>query len=85
MHKAAELGQVTICRFLITNGASLSIINNARNKPIDIATPSVSKILQEEEPARGDSDVESQLLEAAKNGDLATIKVWNPYKYNEGT
>ena len=59
----------------MTNGANASLFNNVRSKPIDVATPPVSKMLEEEDPARGDSDVESQLLEAAKNGDLVTIKV----------
>ncbi len=74
LHKAAELGLVLVCRFLITNGADSAIFNNMRRKPIDLATPSASKVI-EEEPARGDSDVESQLLEAAKSGDLETVKV----------
>ena len=74
LHKAAEQGLLSICRFLITNGADPSIMNNMRCKAIDIATPTVSKVLQEE-PVKGGSDVESQLLEAAKNGDLTTVKV----------
>ena len=44
-----------------------------------MATLPVLEILREgddgEPPLRGDLDVESQLLEAAKNGDLDTIKV----------
>lgn len=51
------------------------MINNMRSKPIDVATPPASKVLEEEEPASGDSDVESELLEAAKDGDLGTVKV----------
>ena len=50
-------------------------MNSLRHKPIDLATPPVSKVLEEEQPVRGDSDVESELLEAAKNGDLPAIKV----------
>ena len=66
-----------MCRLLVTSGANATVFNNMRYKPIDVATPPVSKMLAEEEeaPARGDSDVESQLLEAAKNGDLVIIKV----------
>ncbi len=83
LHRAAELGLVSICRLLVTNGANASIFNNVRSKPIDVATPPVSKMLEEEDPARGDSDVESQLLEAAKNGDLVTIKVKNSSPHKE--
>lgn len=78
LHVAAQLGLVNVCRFLIKNGANSSIVNNLRSKPIDLATPLVAKLLEEEEeeePAQGDSDVESQLLEAAKNGDLSALKV----------
>ena len=64
-----------MCRFLITNGANPSLPNNLRNKPIDVATPTVAEVLGGEEPLRGESDVELQLLEAAKNGDLDTVKV----------
>lgn len=75
LHKAAELGLVNTCCVLSSNGASPSILNNARSKPVDVATPAALKVLQQDEPVRGDSDVESQLLEAAKNGDLALVKV----------
>ena len=72
---AAKLGLVNICRLLLTNGANPSIMNHMRNKPIDLATPPVAKVLEEEQPVSGDSDIESELLEAAKNGDLPAIKV----------
>ena len=43
-----------------------------------MAAPSVTEVLREGEEGealRGDMDEESQLLEAAKNGDLAAVKV----------
>lgn len=75
LHLAAGAGLVGVCRLLLASGASCSVINNLRNRPIDLATPPVSKVLEEEQPVRGDSDVESELLEAAKNGDLPALKV----------
>ena len=74
LHMASELGLVGMCRVLLNNGADSSIMNHMRNKPMDIATPSTVKIFHEE-PIKGAGDVESQLLEAAKNGDLALVKV----------
>ena len=74
LHMAAELGLVNMCRVLLSHGADSSTMNHVRNKPMDVAMPSAVKVFQEE-PIRGDGDVESQLLEAAKNGDLVLIKV----------
>ena len=74
LHKAAVLGLVQICRFLIANGADASIKNTDSNTAIDIATPSARKAIREE-PIKGNSDIESQLLENAKNGDLEAVKV----------
>jgi len=75
LHKAAELGSVGVCRLLIASGANPSMSNSLRNRPIDVANPLVTKVLQEEEPIRSNLDVESQLLEAARDGDLDTVKV----------
>ncbi len=74
LHMASELGLVSMCRLLLNNGADSSVMNHLRNKPIDMATPITIKIFQEE-PIKGVGDVESQLLEAAKNGDLTNVKV----------
>ena len=74
LHVASELGLVNVCRVLLNNGADSSVMNHMRNKPVDVAMPTTMKVLHEE-PIRGDGDVESQLLEASKNGDLALIKV----------
>ena len=40
-----------------------------------VATQAVVKLLQEKQPACSNSDIESQLLEAAKNGDIDVVKV----------
>ena len=75
LHLAAELGLVNICRLLLSFGADSSLMNHLKDKPVDIATPTVVKIFHEE-PIKGYGDVESQLLEAAKNGYTVLIKVW---------
>ena len=74
LHKAAECNQPTACRFLIANGADPLIKNCEGRVPADLATASVAKVIMEE-PIKPNADIESQLLEAAKNGDLDTVKV----------
>ena len=44
-----------------------------------MATPPVAKVMKEEVmSSRGNSDIEGQLLEASKSGDLETVKVSLP-------
>lgn len=74
LHRAAELGLVQICRFLIANGADVTVKNANNSTAMDIATPTASKAIREE-PIKGNSDIESQVLETAKNGDLEALKV----------
>lgn len=74
LHKAAESNQPSACRFLIANGADPSIKNCNDRTPADLATDAVAKVITEE-PVKASTDIESQLLEAAKNGDLDTVKV----------
>ena len=74
LHKAAECNQPNACRFLIANGADPSIKNCEGHVPADLATAAVAKVITEE-PIKPNADIESQLLEAAKNGDLDTVKV----------
>lgn len=63
-----------LCHFLISNGSDPSIRGSDGAPPIDQPVPTVSKVFREE-PIKGNSDIESQLLEAAKNGDLDLVKV----------
>ena len=74
LHKAAECNQPSACRFLIANGADPLIKNCTGCVPADLATAAVAKVITEE-PVKANADIESQLLEAAKNGDLDTVKV----------
>ena len=74
LHLAAELGLRQLCQFLVANGADPAIKNDNGATPLEQATPTVCKVFQEE-VIKGFSDVESQLLEAAKNGELDHVKV----------
>ena len=74
LHIASELGLGHLCRFLVTNGSDPSIRSSDGAAPIDQAMATVTKVFREE-PIKGDSEIESQLLEAAKNGDLDLVKV----------
>lgn len=74
LHRAAECNQPSACRFLIANGADPLIKNCEDHVPADLATPAVAKVITEE-PVKANADIESQLLDAAKNGDLDTLKV----------
>lgn len=76
LFRAARQGLVPVCRFLLANGADPSIQSNEGLSAEQVATPSIAKVMKEEVvPARGNSDIEGQLLEASKNGDLDTLKV----------
>ena len=81
LHKAAECNQPSACRFLIANGADPLIKNCEGRVPADLATAAVAKVITEE-PVKANADIESQLLEAAKNGDLDTVKVQGVYMYS---
>ena len=65
---------IQVCRFLLANGADPTLKTTAGQTVQDVATPSVQKVLKEE-PPRNNSDIEAQLLEAAKNGEFDTVKV----------
>ena len=49
-----------------------------------MATPPVAKVMKEEVmSSRGNSDIEGQLLEASKSGDLETVKVSLPAEWRK--
>ncbi len=60
--------------FLLSNGADPAIKAADGKTAYEVAPPSVQRVLKEE-PSRSNSDLESQLLEAAKNGEIETVKV----------
>ena len=80
LHKAAQCSLSSACRLLIGNGADPSIKNCDGHTPADLAPVPVAKVITEE-PVKANADIESRLLEAAKNGDLETVKVHCMYMY----
>ena len=74
LHRAARDGNVQACRVLLTFGIDPSIVSLQGYTAAQLATEPVSKILTEE-PASGTGiDIEYQLLEASKAGDLELVK-----------
>jgi ankyrin repeat protein len=74
LHVAAQAGRVGVARFLLVNGADQNTRTTAGQDAEMVATPGVVKVLRER-PACSNSDIESQLLEAAKNGEIEVVKV----------
>lgn len=76
LFQAAQQGLVPTSRFLLANGANPSVQSSEGLSAEQVATPPVVKVIKEEAmSSRGNSDIEGQLLEASKNGDLETVKV----------
>jgi tankyrase len=73
LHRAARDGNVQACRILLTFGIDPSIVSLQGYTAAQLATDSVFKLLAEE-PANGGIDIEYQLLEASKAGDLELVK-----------
>ncbi len=81
LHVASELGLSHLCQFLMANGADPAIKNDEGISPLEQAPPTICKVFQEE-VIKGLSDVESELLEAAKNGEMDLVKVSVYYYHN---
>jgi len=73
LHRAGREGNVQAARILLTFGVDPSIVSLQGYTATQIATEPVGKLLAEE-PAAGGIDIEYQLLEAAKAGDLELVK-----------
>jgi len=73
LHRSGREGNVQACRVLLTFGVDPSIVSLQGYTAAQLATDSVSKLLAEE-PANGGVDIEYQLLEASKAGDLELVK-----------
>ena len=79
LFQAAQQGLIPTSRFLLANGAIPSIQSSEGLSAEQVATPPVAKVIKEEVmSSRGNSDIECQLLEGSKNGDLETVKVSMP-------
>ncbi|RVE65638.1 hypothetical protein OJAV_G00118370 [Oryzias javanicus] len=73
LHRAALAGHLQTCRLLLGYGADASLVSLQGFTAAQMGNEAVQQILNESIPVRN-SDVDYRLLEAAKAGDLDTIK-----------
>ncbi|KAL3968178.1 endophilin-A [Sarotherodon galilaeus] len=73
LHRAARCGHLQTCRLLLTAGCDPLLTSLQGLSPSQLGNESVQEILQEGFLI-GNSEVDRQLLEASKSGDLETVK-----------
>ncbi|KAM4624549.1 poly [ADP-ribose] polymerase tankyrase-2 [Polymixia lowei] len=73
LHRAAHCGHLQTCRLLLNSGCDPFLMSLQGFSPSQLGNESVQEILQEG-VLIGNSDVDRQLLEASKSGDLETVK-----------
>lgn len=73
LHRAAHCGHILTCRLLLNSGCDPTIVSLQGFTASQMGNESIQQILQEGIPV-GNSDTDRQLLEAAKAGDLETVK-----------
>ncbi|XP_077478539.1 poly [ADP-ribose] polymerase tankyrase-1-like [Stigmatopora argus] len=73
LHRAALAGHLQTCRLLLGYGADASLVSLQGFTAAQMGTEAVQQILNENVSGRN-SDVDYRLLEAAKAGDLDTVK-----------
>ncbi|XP_016389700.1 tankyrase-1-like [Sinocyclocheilus rhinocerous] len=73
LHRAALAGHIQTCRQLLSYGADPSIVSLQGFTASQMGNEAVQQILNENIPPRN-SDVDYRFLEAAKAGDLDTVK-----------
>ncbi|XP_059398460.1 poly [ADP-ribose] polymerase tankyrase-1-like isoform X1 [Carassius carassius] len=82
LHRAALAGHLQTCRLLLSYGADPAIISLQGFTAAQMGNEAVQQILNENIPVRN-SDVDYRLLEAAKAGDLDTVKqLYSPQNVN---
>uniref|UniRef100_A0A182UH31 Poly [ADP-ribose] polymerase n=1 Tax=Anopheles melas TaxID=34690 RepID=A0A182UH31_9DIPT len=72
LHRCAREDNIQACRLLLSYGIDISIVSLQGYTAAQLATENVLKILQD--PPSDTVDLECQLLEAAKAGDLDTVR-----------
>ena len=77
LFRSSQLGAVEVCRLLTNSGADPSIKAKDGSSPLALAAPAVVDILKDKQLLSKPEvvDIQTQFLEAAKNGDLETLKV----------
>ncbi|KAJ4926524.1 hypothetical protein JOQ06_008697, partial [Pogonophryne albipinna] len=73
LHRAAMAGHLQTCRLLLGYGADASLLSLQGFTAAQMGNEAVQQILNENVPVRN-SDVDYRLLEAAKAGDMDTVK-----------
>ncbi|KAK3589737.1 hypothetical protein CHS0354_021059 [Potamilus streckersoni] len=73
LHRVAQQGNIQACRLLMSYAVDCSIRSQQGYTAAELATESIQKMLQDDPPIGG-TDVDLQLLEAAKAGDLEVVK-----------
>ncbi|CAI5774729.1 [ADP-ribose] polymerase tankyrase-2 isoform X3 [Podarcis lilfordi] len=73
LHRAAHCGHLQTCRLLLSSGCDPSIVSLQGFTASQMGNESVQQLLQEGVPL-GNSEADRQLLEAAKAGDVDTVK-----------
>nr|XP_006117516.1 tankyrase-2 isoform X4 [Pelodiscus sinensis] len=73
LHRAAYCGHLQTCRLLLSSGCDPSIVSLQGFTASQMGNESVQQLLQEGIPL-SNSDADLQLLEAAKAGDVDTVK-----------
>ncbi|XP_060624723.2 poly [ADP-ribose] polymerase tankyrase-2 isoform X2 [Anolis sagrei] len=73
LHRAAHCGHLQTCRLLLSSGCDPSIVSLQGFTASQMGNESIQQLLQEGVPL-GNSEADRQLLEAAKAGDMDTVK-----------
>uniref|UniRef100_H3A867 Poly [ADP-ribose] polymerase n=1 Tax=Latimeria chalumnae TaxID=7897 RepID=H3A867_LATCH len=82
LHRASLAGHLQTCRLLLSCGSDPTIVSLQGFTAAQMGNEAIQQILSENTPVRN-SDVDYRLLEAAKAGDLETVKqLCNPQNVN---
>ncbi|XP_059179207.1 poly [ADP-ribose] polymerase tankyrase-1-like isoform X1 [Physella acuta] len=73
LHRVAQQGNMQACRLLMSFAIDPSIVSLQGYTAAQLATENIQKLLREDPPVGG-TDIDIQLLEAAKAGDLELVK-----------
>ncbi|KAG8435238.1 hypothetical protein GDO86_013259 [Hymenochirus boettgeri] len=73
LHRAAHCGHLQTCRLLLNSGCDPTVVSLQGFTAVQMGNESIQQLLQEGLPI-SNSDTDQQLLEAAKAGDLDTVK-----------
>ncbi|BFY98557.1 hypothetical protein BsWGS_01597 [Bradybaena similaris] len=74
LHRVGQQGNMQACRLLMSYAVDSSIVSVQGYTAAQLATENIQKLLREDPPVGG-TDVDIQLLEAAKAGDLELVKL----------